>query len=71
MLEEAKAKLAAKWDGEGQCSSCGWHATIGEHEIDDEDILSAINTNRGVLKLSCVNKNGYEGCRGIKIDLKL
>ena len=40
----------------GDCASCGWHAALSEHEIEDVDILEALNHD-GILRLGCLNKD--------------
>jgi hypothetical protein len=70
-IAAARAKLEAKWDDEGDCGSCGWHACLYEHHVSDEDIQSALEDDAGWLHLSCISKDWDEGdrCshRGIKV----
>lgn len=48
----ARRRLEAKWDDEGSCGSCGWHALLYEHSVDDSDIAEALD-NEGGLLLGC------------------
>lgn len=68
----ARAVLESKWDADGDCRSCGWHAALYEHEVDDSDILDALQNRNGILELSCVSKDADDPTshRGIKIDIK-
>ena len=63
--------LKQKWDSEGSCDSCGWHACLYEHYVDDADIIDAIDNNEGVLMLSCKNYEDGDpvGHRGVKINI--
>ena len=70
-IDAACRRLENKWDAEGDCKSCGWHACLYEHMIKDSEISEALDNNNGVLELSCQN---YEygdpvGHRGIEIDI--
>lgn len=53
-IAKARAELERRWDAEGQCASCGWHAALYEHDVDDEDLADAIQHN-GRLELGCRN----------------
>ncbi|WP_407307878.1 hypothetical protein [Acinetobacter sp.] len=70
-IEDAKSVLIGRWCNEGACSSCGWHALLGEHDVTDEDIQDALD-NGGVLRLSCLNKDDEQAelHRGITISLR-
>ena len=64
--------LRKKWDSEGQCLSCGWHALLSEHEVEDVDIKEAVESD-GILYLECLSKDDEEhrhSHRGIKINLR-
>ncbi len=67
----ARALLESKWDAEGECGSCGWHAALYEHRVDDDDIADALKNNGGVLELLCVNKDDEDPAshRGVKINI--
>lgn len=70
-ISEARKILVSKWDAEGDCQSCGWHACLYEHDITDEDVADALDNNNGELELACQN---YEygdpvGHRGVKIKI--
>lgn len=70
-IDGARSMLAAKWDSEGACGSCGWHGLLSEHDVDDCDIADALDGD-GILRLGCVTKNDEErwGHRGVKICIK-
>ena len=68
-VANARARLEAKWNNEGDCGSCGWHACLYEHYVSDEDIEHALKDDNGWLYLICVSKDDEDACthRGIKI----
>lgn len=68
-IAAARQRLEQKWDAEGDCGSCGWHACLYEHHVIDEDIENALEFDNGLLRLSCISKNDEDACthRGIKI----
>ncbi len=70
-IAEARAELERRWDGEGGCNSCGWHAALYEHQVDDEDIAEAI-CNGGLLELGCISKDDDDAWRhrGVRIQLE-
>lgn len=70
-VAEARKILEQKWDLDGDCGSCGWHAALYEHDVSDADIEWALESNKGVLELSCVSKDDEDCCthRGVKIDI--
>lgn len=64
--------LRKKWGQEGACRSCGWHAFLSEHEVEDIDIKEAVESD-GILYLECLSKDDEEhrhSHRGIKINLR-
>lgn len=72
-IEAAKDILSKSWENSGACASCGWHALLTEHEIDDEIIEEALDDYNGILKLTCQSKD-CEGDerhyhRGVEINL--
>lgn len=70
-IAEARKILEAKWDAEGECRSCGWHASLFEHDVEDEDIEWALEHDNGILDLPCVSNN-YEDSdthRGVQINI--
>lgn len=70
-ITEARKLLESKWDQEGECASCGWHALLGEHDVEDYDIAEALDGD-GFLRLGCLSKND-EDCgshRGVKIYIR-
>lgn len=69
-INEARQVLEAKWDSEGECASCGWHASLHEHEVGDWEIEQAL-MDGGILELSCLNSDDDEAWqhRGVKIDI--
>jgi hypothetical protein len=70
-IAEARKLLELKWNQEGACASCGWHALLGEHDVEDLDIVEAIDGD-GVLKLKCLSKNDEDqwNHRSIKICIR-
>lgn len=70
-IAEARARLEAKWDAEGDCGSCGWHAALYEHNVEDSEIAEALEKNGGILELSCVSKDDDDSAshRGVKINI--
>ena len=69
-VSRAHLLLEQKWDAEGACTSCGWHAALYEHGVDDDDIADAL-LNGGILTLACISKDD-ETCdshRGTSINL--
>lgn len=71
MIAAARAELERRWDQEGECGSCGWHAALYEHDVTDDDLAEAL-TDGGRLELGCRN---YEygdpyGHRGVVIVLQ-
>ncbi|RJO66948.1 MAG: hypothetical protein C4523_10675 [Myxococcales bacterium] len=53
-IAKARAELERRWDGEGYCGSCSWHAALYEHDVTDDDLAEAIR-NGGRLELGCQN----------------
>ena len=70
-IEAARKRLVDKWDAEGACGSCGWHGALYEHDVTDDDLSSALDENKGMLELSCVNKDDADSWshRGVKIRI--
>jgi hypothetical protein len=68
-VREARARLEQKWDSEGSCGSCGWHALLAEHYVDDVDIAEALTIGNGWLELSCISKDdeARDDHRGVRI----
>ena len=64
---------AGKWtfNQEGDCASCGWHALLGEHAVEDGDIADALDGD-GILRLGCLSKNDEDrgSHRGVKIYIR-
>ena len=69
-VAKAHLLLEQKWGAEGDCASCGWHAALGEHDVDDDDIIHALQ-NGGILTLACLSKDDdtRDSHRGISINL--
>lgn len=68
-IKAARKILESNWDSQGSCNSCGWHGGLYQYDVWDEDIVEALENNKGWLELGCVNKDD-EGSgihRGIKI----
>lgn len=68
-IDAARKRLEELWDSHGTCDSCGWHAALYEHNVSDADILEALTTDKGILHLSCKNKDDEDrySHRGVKI----
>lgn len=56
-IDKARERLEQKWDAEGACNSCGWHAALYEHEVEDEDIQWALEDGQGWLELGCMSED--------------
>lgn len=70
LIAKARAELERRWDEEGACQSCGWHAALYEHRVTDEDLADAIR-NGGLLMLSCLSEDDDpEMHRGVRIKLE-
>ncbi len=70
-IQAARELLQQKWMREGECGSCGWHALLSEHDVEDFEIEEALDGS-GILEISCVSRDDDEswGHRGVKIDLR-
>lgn len=70
-IAKARAELERRWDGEGECRSCGWHAALYEHRVEDDDLAWAIR-NGGRIELGCRSKDDDEAFRhrGVVITLE-
>lgn len=70
MINAARKVLEEKWQEEGECQSCGWHAALYEHNVEDWEIMSAISTD-GILELSCLSRDFEDTYdhRGVKIKI--
>lgn len=67
-ITAAKELLEQRWDAQGECRSCGWHACLYEHYVCDEQIAGAIDHDDGMLYLGCLNEPD-EGHRGVTVNL--
>ena len=69
-IDSARAELERRWDAEGECKSCGWHAALYEHRVTDDDLAEAM-ANDGRLELGCRNHEYGDpvGHRGVIIIL--
>lgn len=69
-IAAARAELERRWDAEGACGSCGWHAALYEHDVEDADLADALRNN-GRLELGCRNHEYGDpyGHRGVIIIL--
>jgi hypothetical protein len=68
-ISEARKLLESRWDAQGACRSCGYHAALYEHDVLDEQIEDAIDNENGVLELGCFSDDS-DGHRGVRVDLK-
>lgn len=71
-IAAAKAVIEKSWDDSGACRSCGWHGAMYEHQIEDWEIVWALEKNAGILDLGCVAKDreGSDSHRGVRINLR-
>ena len=65
--EEALKYIEDNWDSQGECRSCGWHASLHEHMLEVSDLDELIKD--GKLWLPCQNPED-QGCRGVTIYAK-
>lgn len=70
-IDAARARLEAKWDSEGACTSCDWHAALYEHGVTDAEIAEALDSEDGLLWLYCVSKDDDDSYshRGITVRI--
>ena len=70
MIKLGREELESKWSDEGCCNSCGWHAALYEHGVEDWEIIEAVQGD-GVLKLGCASKDDEDTDthRGVKVRL--
>ena len=71
-IDAARQRLEDRFAEQGACRSCGWHALLWEHSVDDSAIADALDNCGGVLRLYCQNHDdgdpvGHRGAR-IRID---
>lgn len=68
-IAAARVLLEQRWDAEGSCGSCGWHAALYEHRVDDSMLADALDNTGGVLRLSCQSDDDEESFRhrGVRI----
>jgi len=71
-INHAREILQQKLNQEGQCPSCGWHALLSEHNVNDFEIIYALDHNNGILELFCENKDDEYSShhRLLKINVK-
>lgn len=66
-IDEAMDLIRRRWDAEGACQSCGWHAALDEYG----DLRDAFDINRHKrrLELSCLSKDTDDAWshRGVRI----
>jgi hypothetical protein len=67
-IAQAIKLIEDNWNNIGMCSSCGYHASLHEHGIQDYEIENALKDD-GVLELLCQNEDGGSDHRMIKIYL--
>lgn len=56
-IAAARVLLEQRWDAEGACDSCGWHAGLYEHRVDDTMLSNALDNEGGLLRLSCQSED--------------
>lgn len=71
-VAKAFVELERRWDGEGQCESCGWHAALYEHRVTYDDVAEALR-HGGRLHLGCRNHEHGDphDHRGVVITLSV
>ena len=71
VIAAARDELERRWEKEGECSSCGWHAALYEHKVTDDDLREAL-LNGGLLHLACLSEDDEDpfGHHGVKIKLE-
>lgn len=67
-ITAARALLEQRWNAEGACGSCGWHAALYEHDVDDAMLAEALDNDDGVLRMPCQSDDGDAySHRGVRI----
>ena len=68
-IAAARATLEARWDSEGDCGSCGWHAALYEHRVSDVMLAGALDNENGLLRLACQSddRDDADMHRGVRI----
>lgn len=62
--DEAIALVRKRWNADGACCSCGWHAALYEYG----DLGYAIDIYPDHIRLTCLNESGDGGThRGVRI----
>jgi hypothetical protein len=71
-VTSARQMLEDRWDAEGHCRSCGWHAALYEHDVTDSDIAEALASFGGILQLGCRSKDADDNDlhRGVRVNLR-
>lgn len=69
-IKESRRVLEQKWDAEGGCPSCGWHALLSEHDVEDDDISQALDGD-GRLYLYCQSKDDEDSFSHRKIVINI
>ncbi len=53
------------WDRSGDCTSCGWHSFVREHDVTEEELIEDLKTSKEkYVELGC-NCDEPEGHRGV------
>lgn len=67
-ISKAREILKKNWENEGDCMSCGWHACLYEHDVEDYQISDAL-ADDGILRLTCVSSDADDPGthRGVKV----
>lgn len=70
LVKQAKLILESKWDSEGACDSCGYHACLYEYHLNDLDIWEALYYEDGLLHLPCYSDDeDSDSHRGVNIKI--
>jgi hypothetical protein len=61
--EELESIARREWGAQGECASCGWHASIEEYD------LTRLSVSNGRIELPCLSKDDDErwNHRGVRI----
>lgn len=63
-IDEAIELVRRKWDSEGECRSCGWHAAL--YEYGPLEAVIKIDHERQCVALPCLGEERW-GHRGVRI----
>ena len=66
-IDEAIALVRQRWDEEGACGSCGWHAAL--YEYGELAYAITIDKRDGCIRLPCLSDDAEDAWshRGVRI----